>query len=68
MPGEFSWPPPVNINYANIMPIFQSSGADWWKIEQAENARRRAEDEKRAEELQEEEGRVRDDPKLWRRG
>jgi hypothetical protein len=68
MPGEFSWPPPANINYANIMPIFQNPGADWGQAKQAENARRRAEDEARAEAMHEEEGRVRNDPKLWRRG
>jgi hypothetical protein len=68
MPGEFSWPPPANINYANIMPIFRNPGANWHEVSAEENARRRAEDEKRAEALHEEEARVRNDPKLWRRG
>src|SRR5664280_2166543 len=67
-PTELSWPPPANINYANITPILGTPGGDWWQATQAENARWRAEDEKRAEALHEEEGHVRNDPKLWRRG
>jgi hypothetical protein len=63
-----SWPPPANINYTNITPILGTPGGDWWQPLQAENASRRAEDEARAEVLLEEEGCVRNDPKLWRRG
>jgi hypothetical protein len=61
--------PPAPINYAvNVVPVRPHPGAYWWQQQQAENARRRAEDEKRAEVLHEEEARVRNDPKLWRRG
>ena len=67
-PTELSWPPPANINYANITPILGNPGGDWWQATQAENARGRIEDEARAEALREEEARVRNDPKLWRRG
>jgi hypothetical protein len=67
-PSELSWPLPLNINYASIMPILGHRGSDWYKVQQQEAARRRAEDEKRAEALHEEEARVRNDPKLWRRG
>src|ERR1035437_9851844 len=67
-PSELLWPPPANINYANITPILGTPGGDWWQVTQAENARRRAEDEARAEVLHEEEGCVRNDPKLWRQG
>jgi hypothetical protein len=67
-PGELSWPPPAKINYANITPILGTPGSDWWQATQAENARGRIEDEARAAALHEKEGRVRNDPKLWRRG
>jgi hypothetical protein len=67
-PDALVWPPYRGINVASVMPIFQNLGADWWPVKQAENARRRSEDDKRAEAMHEEEGRVRNDPKLWRRG
>jgi hypothetical protein len=67
-PSELSWPPPANINYASIVPILGTPGSDWWQATQAENARRRVADEARAAALQEEDARVRNDPKLWRRG
>jgi hypothetical protein len=67
-PSELSWPQPVNINYAGVTPILGHRGSDWYKVQQQEAARRRAEDEKRAEAMHEEEARVRNDPKLWRRG
>jgi len=62
------WPPSSNINWAEVTPVFASPGDEWWKVQQAEGARTRIEDAKRADALQEEEGRVRNDPKLWRRG
>ena len=67
-PSELLWPPPANINYASIVPILGNPGGDWWQATQAENARGRIEDEARAAALHEEEGRVRNDPKLWKRG
>ena len=67
-PNALVWPPYRGIDVASVVPIFGHPGADWWQVTQAENARRRAEDEARAEALQEEEARVRNDPKLWRRG
>jgi hypothetical protein len=67
-PDALVWPPYRGINVTSVVPIFQNPGADWWQVKQAENARRRADDEKRAAALREEEGRVRNDPKLWRRG
>jgi hypothetical protein len=51
-----------------VVPLRPHPGSDWYKVQQQEAARRRAEDEKRAEALHEEEARVRNDPKLWRRG
>lgn len=63
------WPPaPHNYGTDNLTPILGSPGNEWWKTQQAEGARARIEDAKRADALQEEEGRVRNDPKLWRRG
>ena len=67
-PDAEAWPPYRGINVASVVPILGHPGADWWQVTQAENARRRAEDEARAEVLHEEEGCVRNDPKLWRRG
>ena len=67
-PAKLVWPPHRPIDWSSVVPVFRHPGADWWQAKQAENARRRAEDEKRAEALHEEEGRVRNDPKLWRRG
>jgi hypothetical protein len=67
-PNAEAWPPYRGINVASVVPIFQNPGANWHEVLAEENARRRAEDEKRAEALHEEEGRVRNDPKLWRRG
>jgi hypothetical protein len=61
--------PPAPINYAiNVVPVRPHPGSEWWQQQQAEDDGRRAEDEKRAAALHEEEGRVRNDPKLWRRG
>jgi hypothetical protein len=67
-PDALVWPQPVNYFSAGIVPTLPHPGANWHQVKQAENARRRAEDEKRADALHEEEARVRNDPKLWRRG
>jgi hypothetical protein len=68
-PGVMSWPPAEH-NFAtdNITPILGNPGSSWWEIQQAESARARIEDAKRADALNDDEGRVRNDPKLWRRG
>jgi hypothetical protein len=67
-PTKLAWPVQKLPDWSSVVPVFRHPGADWWQAKQAENARRRAEDEKRAEALHEEEARVRNDPKLWRRG
>jgi hypothetical protein len=67
-PNAMIWPRPTNYFSTSIVPITKHPGGDWWQATQAENARGRIEDEARAEALHEEEGRVRNDPKLWRRG
>ena len=67
-PNALAWPQPVNYFSASIVPIFQNTGANWHEVLEEENARRRADDEKRAEALHEEEARVRNNPALWRRG
>jgi hypothetical protein len=67
-PSKLAWPPYRGIDIASIVPIFQHPGDRWFEAQQEENARRRAEDEKRAEALREEEGRVRNNPKLWKTG
>jgi hypothetical protein len=67
-PEKLAWPVQKLVDWSSVVPVRPHPGADWWQAKQAENARRRAEDEKRAEALHEEEGRVRNDPKLWRRG
>jgi hypothetical protein len=67
-PSVMAWPLPSNIDWSAVTPIFRSPGDEWWKTQQAEGARARIEDAKRADALQAEEGRVRNDPKLWRRG
>jgi hypothetical protein len=65
---KLAWPPHRPIDWSSVVPAFRHPSADWWQAKQAENARGRIEDEKRAEALHEEEARVRNDPKLWRRG
>ena len=67
-PNAMIWPRPTNYFSTSIVPITKHPGGDWWQATQAENARGRIEDEARAAALHEEEGRVRNDPKLWRRG
>jgi hypothetical protein len=67
-PTKLAWPPYRPVDWSSVVPVRPHPGADWWQAKQAENARGRAEDEKRAEALHEKEGRVRNDPKLWRRG
>jgi hypothetical protein len=67
-PNAMIWPRPTNYFSPSIVPIFQNPSANWHEVLAEENARRRADDEKRAEALREEEARVRNDPKLWRRG
>jgi hypothetical protein len=57
-----AWLPPFCIEAAATGMVSPSSTTA------NEAQRRRAEDEKRAEALLEEEARVRNDPKLWRRG
>ena len=66
-PDELVWPRPTNYFSISMVPITKHPGGDWWQVKQAENARRRAEDEKRAEALVQEEGRIRNNPALWRR-
>ena len=67
-PNAEAWPRPTNYFSPSIVPIFQNPGASWHEVLAEENARRRADDEARAAALHEEEGRVRNDPKLWKRG
>jgi hypothetical protein len=67
-PSQMLWPLPVNYFRPEIVPTLGNPGGDWWKIQQAENAKRRATEEARADALHAEESRVRNDPKLWRRG
>jgi hypothetical protein len=67
-PNALAWPQPVNYFSAGIVPIFQNPGANWHEVLAEENARGRIEDEARAAAMREEEGRVRNDPKLWKRG
>jgi hypothetical protein len=66
-PNTEAWPRPTNYFSPSIVPILPNPGANWHEVLAEENARRRADDEKRAEALHEEEARVRNDPKLWRR-
>jgi hypothetical protein len=66
-PTKLAWPVQKLPDWSSVVPVRPHPGADWWQAKHAENARRRAEDEKRAEALHEE-ARVRNDPKLWRRG
>jgi hypothetical protein len=67
-PNAEAWPRPTNYFSPSIVPIFQNPSANWHEVLAEENARRRADDEKRAEALLKQEGCVRNDPKLWRRG
>ncbi len=67
-PNALAWPQPVNYFSAGIVPIRPHPAGNWWQEKQAETARRRAEDEKRAEELAQEGGRVRNNPALWKKG
>ena len=67
-PNALAWPQPTNYFSTSIVPIFQNPGASWHEVLAEENARRRAEDEKRAEELAQEGGRVRNNPALWKKG
>ena len=67
-PSELAWPPPPPpIDYSALAAVRPHPGANWYAVNQAEAARRRTEDEKRAEELREEEGRIRNNPALWRK-
>jgi hypothetical protein len=66
-PSQMAWPKPVSYFSPEIVPILGSPGSDWWKIQQEENAKRKATEEARAEALHAEEARVRNDPKLWKR-
>jgi hypothetical protein len=50
------------------LPFRPHPAGNWWREKQADAARRRAEDEKRAEELAQEGGRVRNNPALWKKG
>jgi hypothetical protein len=67
-PSVMAWPLPSNIDWSAVTPILGNPGSEWLEIRQAENARARIEDAKRADALNDDEGRVRNDPKLWRRG
>ena len=67
-PNDLAWPRPMDYFSPNLVPLTKHVGADWHEVLQAEGARRRIEDEKRAEALAQEEGRIRNDPKLWRKG
>lgn len=67
-PNALAWPQPVNYFSAGIVPIRPHPAGNWWQEKQAEAARRRAEDEKCAEELAQEGGRVRNNPALWKKG
>jgi hypothetical protein len=61
-PKKMAWPKPVSYFSPGIVPILGSPGGDWWKAQQAEDARKRAEALRIEAELQQAEGRNRDLP------
>ena len=67
-PHKLLWPEQRRVDYSATVPIMGHPGDQWWKVQQAAIAQQRAEDAKRAEELAQEEGRIRADPKLWKGG
>jgi hypothetical protein len=67
-PSVMLWPPAPPQNYIDTSPIIASPSDKWWETQQAEAARRRIEDVKRADAVHEEEGRIANNPALWRRG
>jgi len=59
--NKLSWPPPPPpINYAAIVGVRPHPGADWWKVKEEEEDRKRVAIEKREAELQQQQARNRD--------
>jgi hypothetical protein len=62
-PAKQAWPvPKPPIDWSNVTPKFPSKGADWWKVKEEEEARKRVENTRIEAELQQAEGRNRIQP------
>jgi hypothetical protein len=60
--NKLMWPPDRHVDYSHIVPVRPHPGADWWKVKEEEEARKRAEAARIEADHQQAEGRNRELP------